>query len=578
MNIIFASVKKTIINHYQSETGIDQDKVQEIKASVQQYRDNGQKGLLELPTARLNADGCYEFAFGRHRRQAFIELAAEDAFWSEIPLNVQDLTDQEMLELMGIEQMHRRDVGILEIAETFHRYMTDFNKTSVDMALKFGKSEEYVRSAIRMLNLPEKAKDRMQEGKLNVTGARAVLTLTRVLPNDESALQDALESIEAGEPAEEAIADALRDSGKVRFIHSSSFSTSEKTFKYLPPLAVKDVEPLYREIYGDYDAERQQQALNEYQRMSAKKPEPVGPSEERMLHLLKPPACTACPFYAKVDGTEFCGWELCFTRKEQGKQEARLHEVSEKLGITIYQPEDGKSTMLNQYNDKHRVAFNKKHADLRLVRGGSYVNHFSELNGTGIAVVAIGKLHEAWKKADEKTKAEIEAHHDTGSKAPAVDYERQRAVREIIDAQIGIFAWETVVPILAGLLEGIVQQDFLERLQDIISEGSGASMFDKPESAYLKEKQIADLKKPARLAYRRKQIISDLLDILIDGGELDKIYNTRTPVALYGNWVKSLATTWGVKLPKDFDKAATAAEEAIKLAIAEFDKNRKGAK
>lgn len=572
-NLVIVPLDKILVNQYQSPDGLDQEKVLEIAASLQEYRDNGSKGLLEIPTARLRPDGWYELAFGRHRKAAFEHnfINGHDDFFNAMPLIVRELSDQQMIELMGIEQLQHRDVSILEIAQTFLTYIKTFNKTSVDCAAAFHKSDEYVRSAIRMLNLPEKAKTRMLAGTLNITGARAVLTLTRLLPKDEATLEDVLDAIQVGEPPEEAVIDAFRSSMNTLFIRDDNFSTKAKTFKYLPGLNVDDLEPVYREIFGDYDAARKQQAESELARMHAKNPEPIVPCEERVLHLIKPPACTACPFYAKMGEREVCGWKLCFDRKAEAQQEAVLHEVSAKSGIAIYADADGKYSMLSRWEDKHKAAVEKKHADLRLMRGGNYVNYFPTI-GNDIAVVVIGKLCETWKKAEQQARSNVVKQSQAA--VEKVDFERQRAIRDIIDAQVGIFAWESVVPLFASLLDGVVQIDFLERLQDA-TEGTGTDILELPEAAFLSENKIAELKKPARLAYRRKQIVIQVLEWITTGNDLERIHKSRMPITEFAKAIRGLATTWALKLPKDFEKQAAAGDEAVKLAIAEFDNGRK---
>lgn len=50
---------------------VDDVKVLEIAASLQQNRDNGNKGLLQVTPARQLPDGTVELAFGHHRFYAF---------------------------------------------------------------------------------------------------------------------------------------------------------------------------------------------------------------------------------------------------------------------------------------------------------------------------------------------------------------------------------------------------------------------------------------------------------------------------------------------------------------------------
>lgn len=150
--------------------------------------------------------------------------------------------------------------------------------------------------------------------------------------------------------------------------------------------------------------------------------------------------------------------------------------------------------------------------------------------------------------------------------------------REIIDAQTGIFLWETVAPIFASLLDGVTQVDFLERITDMFDDDGSTVSFDLPKDAFINPKGLAQLKKPARLAYRRKQVIVNVFDSMTTGNDLERIHKSQTPITEFAKAIHGIATTWGVKLPKEFDKQAATGDEAVKLAISEYDKNRKGAK
>lgn len=56
-------------------------------------------------------------------------------------------------------------------------------------------------------------------------------------------------------------------------------------------------------------------------------------------HLENPPACTACPFYTKLDGEHYCGMIVCYSRKARAWARQRMHNASKTLGIALYDPE-----------------------------------------------------------------------------------------------------------------------------------------------------------------------------------------------------------------------------------------------
>jgi ParB-like chromosome segregation protein Spo0J len=91
-------LEKIVKNRFQPEGVRDIAKIAEIASSLIQNKNNGTKGLLQVPTARKNDDGMYELAFGHHRVYAFLHNTntVGDLFFSEMPLIVRELTDIEM--------------------------------------------------------------------------------------------------------------------------------------------------------------------------------------------------------------------------------------------------------------------------------------------------------------------------------------------------------------------------------------------------------------------------------------------------------------------------------------------------
>lgn len=572
--VVFVPLDKVIVNHYQ--TGfVDRAKVLEIMESVKRYRDNGNKGLLQLPLARLNADGCYEMAFGRHRLAAFQDLFTleADAFFSEIPLTVAELSDQEMFELMGLENLTRRDISILEIGETFHRHMELFQQTSVETAKAFGKTEEYVRSAIRMLNLPDVAKTMVQEGALNITGARAILTLQKVLPGHEEALQSAVNDIvDEHDDPEHAVENVLQQYAKIIGNEANThFSMKQKTFKYLPTLTVKEGAELVGGDWSDYHDKGVMQNYIDSFTTGKKKPTdfPELANEDGKLdtlyRLINPPACTACPLFAQVDGTGYCGWSACFDRKEEATQQELLHKTSEKTGIAVLTADDGKHLELNHWNEKHKNYFNKKGADLRLKLGRrGYANWDGVPSDLGVVVV--GKTLETWKKQEQKTDASIASHENK----PQIDYQRQRNIQRIVEAQISLFAWEVIVPAFAVLLKEIKSEKLLYRFYHEMQ--SHFNVPDEFDETFADEKKFAQLSKPARLNFLHRAVAFYFLDEDLEYVQYEKItHNEKNPASVLAKHFQDLAQESGVKLPKDLAQKAQTYDDAVKLAISELD-------
>lgn len=564
-------------NPYQPRQHEDPAAIQELAENILRTATVDFDGLLQAPTVRAIGGDRYQLAFGHTRKAAFAYLFSQGhERYNIMRVFVRDLTDVQMFEAAVAENIKRRDLNPIEQAESMRRYMDEFGKTSAEAGEFFNCSEENVRAKVRLLNLPAMAQDKLRAGEINETAARSLLTLTRVLPNNEEALLETVKEIDNGERPEQAVEQVLRSSPNTKIItvngdeDNGTFSTKAKTFKYLPVVTLNDVkhtlgvqsetviwEGAIERLYKGDKKTHQEYFSDEPQKLEAL---------DKLAHLIKPPACTACPLFAVIDGFGFCGWVACFDRKKAASEEAELHKVSETVGIAVYSKEDGAAKVISQWNEKHKALFTKKHADLRLRIPGSFNYNNFEGIPSHLQVVVVGKTLEALKKAEEKTAAEIEARHD----APAINYERRRAMQQIRDAQISLFTWEQALPVFAKVLESVVCIDLLDKIDDELITGD---FLELPEDAKLSDKDLETMKKkPARLALLRKRVVYKLLDSRMEYTEVKKIEGSKTPVVLFAKHLQELATTWSVKLPKDFLTKAAEHDQAVKLAIAELDK------
>src|SRR6185503_12729563 len=171
-------------NPYQPRQTEDTEAVAEIAESIKR------NGLMQIPTAR-QVNGRYQLAFG-HTRLAALRLNGEDC----MPLIIRELGDLQMFELGVAENIKRRDLNAIEEAESMRRYMDEFGMNSVEAGEFFNVSPEKVRQAVRLLNLPEAAQEKLAKGTITQTTARTLLSLQKVAP--EEALVETLERLEKG--------------------------------------------------------------------------------------------------------------------------------------------------------------------------------------------------------------------------------------------------------------------------------------------------------------------------------------------------------------------------------------------
>jgi ParB family chromosome partitioning protein len=150
------------VSAIQPRKRFDDAAMAELVASVRE------KGIVQPLLVRPHA-GSYEIVAGERRYRA-----AQQAGLSQVPVVVRDLDDQQALEIAIIENLQREDLDALEEAEAYQRLL-GYGRTQEEVASALGKSRSAVANALRLLTLPEDAKEALAERTISAGHARAIL-------------------------------------------------------------------------------------------------------------------------------------------------------------------------------------------------------------------------------------------------------------------------------------------------------------------------------------------------------------------------------------------------------------------
>lgn len=101
--------------------------------------------------------------------------AAQRARLHEVPVIVRDLDDAETFEIALVENIQRRDLNAIEEAEAYHRLITDYGHTQEVLGKLVNKSRSHIANLLRLLDLPERVREWIVEGKLDMGHARALI-------------------------------------------------------------------------------------------------------------------------------------------------------------------------------------------------------------------------------------------------------------------------------------------------------------------------------------------------------------------------------------------------------------------
>jgi ParB family chromosome partitioning protein len=129
----------------------------------------------ERAAHQLGEDGPrYKLIAGERRWRA-----SQLAGLTTVPVIIREVTPQQMLELALIENIQRADLNPIEEAQAYQTLVQEYGLTHEEVGKRVGKSREAVSNAIRLLNLPTSAREKLANRSPEFTAghARAVLRI-----------------------------------------------------------------------------------------------------------------------------------------------------------------------------------------------------------------------------------------------------------------------------------------------------------------------------------------------------------------------------------------------------------------
>jgi ParB family chromosome partitioning protein len=174
-SIFWIEIDKIVPNPFQPRREFDEDRLNELSASIRQY------GVLQpLVVSRQETmleDGGvkveYELIAGERRLRA-----SRLAGIAQVPVVVRTGDDSRAkLELAIIENLQREDLNAVERAQSFQRLADEFKLTWAEVGRKMGKSREYVSNTVRILMLPQDVLDALSKRKITEGHTRPLLML-----------------------------------------------------------------------------------------------------------------------------------------------------------------------------------------------------------------------------------------------------------------------------------------------------------------------------------------------------------------------------------------------------------------
>ncbi|NCX48335.1 MAG: ParB/RepB/Spo0J family partition protein [Gammaproteobacteria bacterium] len=163
--LIQLAVEKIVPNPFQPRTRFSELELDELSDSIRQH------GVMQPVVVRQTVRG-YELIAGERRWRA-----SQRAGITEIPAIVRDLDDQQVAALSLIENIQREQLTAIEQARALARMRDQFSMDQTALATMISSSRSNVANLLRLLNLAQGVQTMLEDGRLEMGHARALLPL-----------------------------------------------------------------------------------------------------------------------------------------------------------------------------------------------------------------------------------------------------------------------------------------------------------------------------------------------------------------------------------------------------------------
>lgn len=160
------AVKSLRPNPQQPRHHFDDQALQGLADSIKQF------GIVQPLVVSPSSSGKYTIIAGERRWRA-----AQIAGLDTVPALVRDSKELEQLEIALIENVQRVDLNAIDQAISIERLHQQFNFTYDQIAKRLGKATSTLSNIVRLLQLPEAARQALIDNKISEGHARALLAL-----------------------------------------------------------------------------------------------------------------------------------------------------------------------------------------------------------------------------------------------------------------------------------------------------------------------------------------------------------------------------------------------------------------
>lgn len=158
-------INKIQPNPEQPRKQFDEESLLELSKSIKNH------GIIQPLVITKNGSN-YRIIAGERRWRA-----ADKAGLHDVPAIVRSMQELEELEVAIIENVQRVDLSPLEQAQSIERLHDQFSLSYSEIANKLGKAIPTIHNTVRLLQLPNPARDALAKNQISEGHARAILAL-----------------------------------------------------------------------------------------------------------------------------------------------------------------------------------------------------------------------------------------------------------------------------------------------------------------------------------------------------------------------------------------------------------------
>ena len=159
-------VEEIEVNPEQPRSNIDEEALRGLSDSITE------QGVVQPIVVRRREKGGYWLVAGERRLRA-TRLAGMD----RIPAVVRTLSPRDALAVALVENVQREDLSAIDEARSIRRLIEEFGLTHQDAGTALGRSRAAISNLLRLLDLHEDVQAMVNEGRLEMGHARALLAL-----------------------------------------------------------------------------------------------------------------------------------------------------------------------------------------------------------------------------------------------------------------------------------------------------------------------------------------------------------------------------------------------------------------